>query len=66
RFKRCRGPDGDYLRPPLVAIEAATYRIGSDEGLYADEAPAHDLRVEAFAIGRFPVTNAEWRLFMDA
>jgi len=66
RFERCGGPHGDYLRPPLVAIEAATYRIGSDEGLYADEAPAHDVPVEAFAIGRFPVTNAEWRLFIDA
>ena len=66
RFERCGGPHGDYLRPPLVAIEAATYRIGSDEGLYADEAPAHDVLLKAFAIGRFPVTNAEWRLFIDA
>lgn len=66
RFERCRGPDGDYLRPPLVAIEAASYPIGSDEGLYADEAPAHQVALAAFAIGRFPVTNAEWRLFIDA
>jgi formylglycine-generating enzyme required for sulfatase activity len=66
RFERCGGPHGDYLRPPLVAIEAATYRIGSDEGLYADEAPAHEVALAAYAIGRFPVTNAEWRLFIDA
>ena len=66
RFERCGGPHGDFLRPPLVAIAAATYGIGSDDGLYADEAPTHDVPVEAFAIGRFPVTNAEWRLFIDA
>jgi len=66
RFKRCRGPHGDYLGPPLVAIEAGTYPVGSDEGLYADEAPTHAVPIEAFAIGRFPVTNAEWRLFMAA
>jgi len=66
RFERCAGPHGDHLRPPLVAIEAATYRVGSDEGLYADEAPAHEVALAAFAIGRFPVTNAEWRLFLDA
>ena len=40
RFDRCRGPYGDYLRPPLVAIEAATYRIGSDEGTRRRMRPA--------------------------
>ena len=40
--------------------------IGSDEGLYEDEAPAHEVELAAFAIGRFPVTNAEWRCFLEA
>jgi formylglycine-generating enzyme required for sulfatase activity len=66
RFVRCQGAHGDYLQPPLVTIAAATYRIGSDEGLQANESPAHDVPLAAFAIGRFPVTNAEWRLFIDA
>jgi len=67
RWERRRGPDGDdYLLPPLVAIAAGDYPIGSDEGLYDDEAPAHGVTVAAFAIGRFPVTNAEWQCFLEA
>jgi formylglycine-generating enzyme required for sulfatase activity len=66
RFERCEGPYGAYLRPPVVSIPAGTFPIGSDEGLYEDEAPAHQVTLHGFALGHFPVTNAEWRCFMDA
>jgi formylglycine-generating enzyme required for sulfatase activity len=66
RFERRQGPCGAYLLPPLIEIPGGTYRIGSDEGLYEDEAPVHSVPVSAFAIGQFPVTNAEWALFMQA
>ena len=41
RFARRQGPYGTYLLPPLIDIPGGTYRIGSDEGLYEDEAPVH-------------------------
>ncbi len=41
RFERRQGPHGAYLLPPVVSIPPGTYPIGSDEGLYQDEAPAH-------------------------
>jgi formylglycine-generating enzyme required for sulfatase activity len=66
RFERRRGPHGAYLLPPVVAIPAGTYPMGSDEGLEEDEAPAHEVTLPGFSLGRFPVTNAEWRCFMDA
>jgi formylglycine-generating enzyme required for sulfatase activity len=66
RFVRRQGPDGAYLLPPLVDITGGTYRIGSDEGLYTDEAPVHRVELQAFAMAQFPVTNAEWALFMQA
>ncbi|KFB68957.1 SUMF1/EgtB/PvdO family nonheme iron enzyme [Candidatus Accumulibacter vicinus] len=66
RFERRRGPLGEYLLPPLVALEAGTYPIGSDEGIYPEEAPAHGVEVAAVHLARFPVTNAEWRLFIAA
>jgi formylglycine-generating enzyme required for sulfatase activity len=59
RFQRCCGPHGDYLLPPLVAVPSGTYLIGS-------EAPSHSVKLPPFEIGRFPVTNAEWGLFMRA
>ena len=65
RWQRCRGPHGDYLLPPLIAIPGGNYRIGSDEGLY-DEAPVHPVDLQPFQLGQFPVTNAEWALFMKA
>jgi len=66
RFARRQGPHGAYLLPPLVDIPGGTYRIGSDEGLYEDEGPVHDVVLQSFAMAQFPVTNAEWALFMRA
>lgn len=60
------GLQGAYLLPPMVAISGGTYTIGSDEGLYADEAPAHSVELDPFEMAQFPVTNAEWALFMQA
>ncbi len=64
RFQRRHGPHGDYLLPPLAPIPGGSYPIGSDEGLYANEAPAHSVSLEPFQIGQFAVTNAEYALFM--
>jgi formylglycine-generating enzyme required for sulfatase activity len=66
RFERRQGPYGTYLLPPLIDIPGGTYRIGSDEGLYEDEAPVHSVELTPFAMAQFPVTNAEWALFMQA
>jgi formylglycine-generating enzyme required for sulfatase activity len=66
RFTGHRGAYGDYLLPPLLDIAAGNYPIGSDEGEYDDEAPVHPMQLASFSIARFPVTNAEWRLFMAA
>ena len=43
RFERRTGPHGDYLLPPMVAIEGGAYTIGSDDGHYEDEAPIHSV-----------------------
>src|SRR5262245_29569594 len=66
RFARRQGPYGAYLLPPLSDIPGGTYHIGSDAGLYKDEAPVHDVELQSFAMAQFPVTNAEWALFMQA
>jgi formylglycine-generating enzyme required for sulfatase activity len=66
RFERRTGLEGDSLLPPLIEVPAGTYTIGSDEGHFDNESPVHRVELAAFRIGKFPVTNAEWALFMQA
>ena len=47
RFEKRRGADGDYLLPPLVPIEGGVYPLGSDEGLYQNEAKPQPIRCSA-------------------
>jgi formylglycine-generating enzyme required for sulfatase activity len=55
-----------FLLPPLITIPGGVYSIGSDEGLYENEAPPNPVTLGPFQLAQFPVTNAEWRLFMEA
>ena len=66
RFARRRGAHGDYLLPPLVEIPGGTYPMGDDKGEYEREKPAHQITLPTFQIGQFPVTNAEYKLFIEA
>ncbi|AEI99994.1 Sulphatase-modifying factor protein [Nitrosomonas sp. Is79A3] len=66
RFERRQGPLGAFLLPPMMAITGGIYAIGSDEGIYENEAPQHSVSLKPFWLGQFPVTNAEFRCFIDA
>ena len=66
RFERRTGPHGEYLLPPLAPVAGGNYLIGDDAGLYDDEGPAHPVQIAEFEMGMFPVTNAEYALFMQA
>ena len=52
-------------RSDMIFISAGTFRMGSDKH-YAEEAPAHTVNVGAFWIDRTPVTNREFRKFVNA
>ena len=49
----------------LVSIAGGEFRMGSDEH-YPEEAPMHRVRVDAFSIDRFAVTNARFAAFVEA
>jgi formylglycine-generating enzyme required for sulfatase activity len=66
RFERRNGPHGEYILPPTVTIAAGTYSVGDDESVYDVEKPKHTVGLGAFHLGQFPVTNAEYDLFMKA
>src|SRR5678815_2181398 len=48
-----------------VWVAGGTFRMGSDKH-YPEEAPSHFAKVDGFWIDRKPVTNAEFRRFVEA
>ncbi len=57
------------ILPPLVEIAAGRAEIGSDPSdaeADDDERPRHRVELAAYAIGRYPVTNAEYECFLKA
>jgi formylglycine-generating enzyme len=51
--------------PDMVRIEGGTFRMGSDRH-YPEEAPVHRVTVDGFWIDRTPVTNRQFRQFVEA
>ena len=49
----------------MILIPGGTFRMGSDKH-YPEEAPVHRVTVDAFWIDRTPVTNREFRKFVNA
>ena len=51
--------------PNMVFIPGGSFRMGSD-GHYPEEAPVHRVTVGGFWIDRTPVTNREFRKFVNS
>jgi formylglycine-generating enzyme required for sulfatase activity len=77
RFQAVEAAGVRVLLPPLVAIPAGPFRLGSSRWQVfrlrlqsftwaQDERPRHSLELPAFYIGQFPVTNAEYACFVEA
>jgi sulfatase modifying factor 1 len=58
-------PVRDAPQADTVWIPGGTYRMGSDQH-YPEEAPAHRVTVNGFWIDRTPVTNRDFREFVNA
>jgi formylglycine-generating enzyme required for sulfatase activity len=50
--------------PNMVWIPSGTFRMGSDKH-YREEAPSHRVSVDGFWIDRTPVTNTQFRKFVN-
>src|SRR4030088_589925 len=53
------------VRDGMVWIPGGTFRIGSDRH-YPEETPVHRVTVDGFWMDRTPVTNREFRTFVEA
>lgn len=46
------------FEPDLILVEGGTFKMGSNED--GDEKPIHDVTLDSFYIGKYPVTQAQW------
>jgi sulfatase modifying factor 1 len=53
------------VHPDMNWVPGGTFRMGSDRH-YPEEAPVHRVTVDAFWIDRTPVTNRQFRKFVEA
>ena len=49
----------------MIPIPGGTFRMGSDKH-YPEEAPVHRETVDAFWMDQYPVTNADFKNFVEA
>jgi formylglycine-generating enzyme len=59
-----RSPRPSAVPSEMVFIEGGTFRMGSDRH-YPEERPAHLVAVDGFFIDVIPVTNAQFRAFVE-
>ena len=48
----------------FIYIEAGSFPMGSNDG-YSDEKPIHDVRLDAFEISKYPITNYQYKQYVD-
>ena len=62
--KRVEGPQADPLAD-MIFVPGGEFRMGSDRH-YPEEAPVHRVKVDGLWIDRAPVTNRQFRKFVNA
>jgi len=58
-------PPGASQHRDMIWIPGGAFRMGSDKH-YSEEAPVHRVAVDGFFMDRTPVTNREFRKFVNA
>ncbi|MEI7845282.1 MAG: SUMF1/EgtB/PvdO family nonheme iron enzyme [Chloroflexota bacterium] len=69
RFEKQSIGSVQLILPEMLPVPAGEYLMGSqqdEKDTYEDEYPRHTVTVPAFALGKWPVTNAEYACFMAA
>jgi formylglycine-generating enzyme len=49
--------------PEMVFVQGGTFKMGSNEG-HSDERPIHDVSLDSFYIGKYEITQKQWRYIM--
>jgi len=58
-------PPGAPPHPDMIWIPGGTFRMGSED-FYPEERPVHEVAVGGFWMDRDPVTNLQFKRFVEA
>ncbi len=50
------------FEPDLIFVEGGTFKMGSND--YYNLKPIHDVTLDSFSIGKYPITQAQWKAVM--
>ncbi len=64
RYEDAR-PEIEPIEPEMVDLPGGTFMMGNPFGT-PQELPVHEVEVSPFAIGKYEVTNREWKRFAEA
>jgi formylglycine-generating enzyme required for sulfatase activity len=60
---------GNRLPEDLVIIPAGTFQMGNSKDAsegYSDELPVHTATLDSFAMGKYEITNGQYRDFLNS
>ena len=60
---RVKAQSGKSYEPEMVFVDGGTFMMGSNSG-EDDEKPVHDVTLSSYYIGKYEVTQAQWRAVM--
>ena len=52
-------------KPEMIRVEGGTFTMGSNSG-YDDAKPTHQVTLDGFQIGKYPVTVGQYKAFVEA
>ncbi|BCU09630.1 nSTAND1 domain-containing NTPase [Microcystis aeruginosa] len=55
----------DGINLEIVEVPGGEFWLGSsegEEGVYSDERPQHKVKISPFLMGKYPITQAQWRV----
>ena len=55
---------GNNVKLEMVTIPAGSFTMGSDESDYDDEKPQHQVKLQEFYLGKYPVTQEQYQAIM--
>ena len=56
----------ESLHLEMVNLPGGSFTMGTNDGYYGDEKPAHRVTVGPFAIGKYEVSQAQWQAVMGS